>query len=198
MRNPSILSTTPQAPSPARARAPVRAGAALFDACQIGVVLRAVMFVEAVVAVVTMFQAPTPAEWLMLLATVTGGALPATLLWLLAACWLKKLLGRLPRTGQYGAGVLLGALSALYGCGLLRLTGVLAGVPWIASALAGAMFAALVMATLVLRARGQTPAATTARLEELQSRIRPHFLFNTLNSAIALVREEPALSLIHI
>ncbi|RYY92183.1 MAG: sensor histidine kinase, partial [Comamonadaceae bacterium] len=30
------------------------------------------------------------------------------------------------------------------------------------------------------------------RLEELQARIRPHFLFNTLNSAIALVREEPA------
>jgi len=27
---------------------------------------------------------------------------------------------------------------------------------------------------------------------ELQSRIRPHFLFNTLNSAIALVRAEPA------
>jgi hypothetical protein len=31
-----------------------------------------------------------------------------------------------------------------------------------------------------------------ARLSELQSRIRPHFLFNTLNSAIALVRAEPA------
>jgi two-component system sensor histidine kinase AlgZ len=41
-------------------------------------------------------------------------------------------------------------------------------------------------------ARGRTPAATTARLTELQSRIRPHFLFNTLNSAIALVRAEPA------
>ncbi|MFZ3124290.1 MAG: histidine kinase, partial [Acidovorax sp.] len=38
----------------------------------------------------------------------------------------------------------------------------------------------------------RTPAATTARLAELQSRIRPHFLFNTLNSAIALVRAEPA------
>ena len=31
-----------------------------------------------------------------------------------------------------------------------------------------------------------------ARLAELQSRIRPHFLFNTLNTAIALVRAEPA------
>ncbi|NKF15170.1 sensor histidine kinase, partial [Rhizobium phaseoli] len=82
--------------------------------------------------------------------------------------------------------------SALYGCGLLRLTGVLSSAPWLASALAGSLFAGLVMAAMVLRARGQTPAATTARLEELQSRIRPHFLFNTLNSAIALVREDPA------
>jgi len=192
MRNPTILSATPSTPAPARVRGPARARVALFDACQIGVVLRTVMFVQAVVAVATLFVSPAPAEWLVLMATVTGGALPATLLWLLAACWLKNLLGRLPRSAQYVAGALLGALSALYGCGLLRLTGVLGSAPWLASALAGAMFAALVMAALVLRARGQTPAAMTARLEELQSRIRPHFLFNTLNSAIALVREEPA------
>ena len=50
----------------------------------------------------------------------------------------------------------------------------------------------MLVAALVLRATGRTPAATTARLAELQARIRPHFLFNTLNSAIALVREEPA------
>jgi two-component system sensor histidine kinase AlgZ len=36
------------------------------------------------------------------------------------------------------------------------------------------------------------PADTTARLAELQSRIRPHFLFNTLNTAIALVAVDPA------
>jgi len=61
--------------------------------------------------------------------------------------------------------------------------------PWFASALAGAFFAGMVMAAMVLRARGQTPAATTARLEELQSRIQPHFLFNTLNSVSGLVGE---------
>ncbi|RYF64923.1 MAG: sensor histidine kinase, partial [Comamonadaceae bacterium] len=87
---------------------------------------------------------------------------------------------------------LLGMLSALYGCALLRWAGVIADAPWLASALSGAMFAAIVMVALVLRASGRTPAATTARLEELQQRIRPHFLFNTLNSAIALVRHEPA------
>ena len=29
------------------------------------------------------------------------------------------------------------------------------------------------------------------RLAELQSRIRPHFLFNALNTALALVRVDP-------
>jgi two-component system sensor histidine kinase AlgZ len=151
-----------------------------------------VVFVEVVVASATMFLASTPSDWLLMLATVTGGALPATLLWLLAACGLKKLLGRLPLRAQYAAGVLLGAVAALYGCALLRLTGVAVEAPWLASAVSGVLMSGLVMSALVLRARGQTPAATTARLEELQSRIRPHFLFNTLNSAIALVREEPA------
>jgi len=200
MRNPSILSatpssssaTTPPAPLLPKGRVPARGGVVLFDACQIGVVLRAVLFVEVVVAVTTLFLAPTLSEWLLLAATVTGGALPATLLWLLIACALKKVLSRLPVQAQYAAGALLGAVAGLYGCALLRLTGVVGGAPWLASALAGALFAGMMMAALVLRARGRTPAATTARLEELQSRIRPHFLFNTLNSAIALVREEPA------
>jgi two-component system sensor histidine kinase AlgZ len=50
----------------------------------------------------------------------------------------------------------------------------------------------MMLAGLFWRAKARTPAATAARLAELQSRIRPHFLFNTLNSAIALVRAEPA------
>jgi two-component system sensor histidine kinase AlgZ len=54
------------------------------------------------------------------------------------------------------------------------------------------LFAAALVAALEWRAKGRTPAATAAKLAELQSRIRPHFLFNTLNSAIALVRQEPA------
>ena len=194
MRNPSILSATPSQAAPAKGRAvppPARA-ANMFDACQVGAVLRAVLFVEAVVAVATMFGAPTPTDWLTRLATVTGGALPATLLWLVAACALKKPLARLPRQAQYLAGAALGALAGLYGCAMLRLVGVVVDAPWLASASSGLLFSGVLMAALVLRARGRTPAATTARLEELQQRIRPHFLFNTLNSAIALVREEPA------
>ena len=52
--------------------------------------------------------------------------------------------------------------------------------------------AALLWAWLELRARIWQPATASARLAELQSRIRPHFLFNTLNTAVALVRVDPS------
>jgi two-component system sensor histidine kinase AlgZ len=58
--------------------------------------------------------------------------------------------------------------------------------------LAGAALAAVVFQWLRMRAQALLPAETTARLAELQSRIRPHFLFNTLNTALALVRLDPA------
>ncbi len=166
--------------------------ALVFDACQAGVILRAVLFVEVAVAVAALFGAQDSWDWLTKLALWTGGALPAVLVWLLAACSLKRSLARLRQRWQNAAGVALGALAGLYGCGMLALIGVVEPAPWGASAAAGAWLSALIVAGLVLRARARTPAATTARLGELQARIRPHFLFNTLNSAIALVRAEPA------
>ena len=163
----------------------------VFDACHVGVVLRAVLFVESVVAVGALFGAATFLDWLTRLSLLTGGALPATLLWLIAACSLKRVLARLNAGAQQVAGVALGAVAGLYGCGVLSMVGLLEPVPWVACAFSGALLSAALVAALVLRARGTTPAATAARLSELQSRIRPHFLFNTLNSAIALVRAEP-------
>ena len=185
MQETQILST----PSPAATATPKRA--LVFDACHAGVVLRAVLFVEAVAGVGAMFATETPAQWLAVLALLTGGVLPATLAWLLVACSLKVWLQRLSIAQQYTAGVLLGTLAGLLACALLAL--VLAdNPPWLACAAAGALLSALLVAGLILRARARAPATTTARLAELQARIRPHFLFNTLNSAIALVRAEPA------
>jgi len=198
MQNTQILSTPPPEAESGPPRGPSRSGppaagrALVFDACQVGVVLRAVLFVELVVGVGTLFGARDPTQWLASMALVTGGALPATLAWLITACSLKTVLQNLRTGPQYAAGVALGALAGLYACAMLTLAGVAERSPWVASAATGALLAALLVAALVLRARGRTPAATTARLTELQSRIRPHFLFNTLNSAIALVRKEPA------
>ena len=190
MKDSQILSTFTgrTLPSAPRQGAPVL----VFDACQVGVILRAVLYVEAVIGVGLMYVASGAADWLGRVALVTGGALPATLLWLVVGCSLKQPLARLRWPLQMGAGVALGAAAGLYACGMLALLGFSEAPPWLASACTGALLAAGLVAGLAWRVRGRTPAATAARLAELQARIRPHFLFNTLNTAIALVRDEPA------
>ena len=163
----------------------------LFDTCRVGEVLRAVLLVQVVMTVASLYWNLPFSEWLLRYSILTGATLPATLAWLITACALKKLLARLSPAWQYAAGVVLGALAGLYGCAMLAFAELVFPVPWLASALTGGLLAAGLVAALVLRAKGRMPAATLARLSELQARIRPHFLFNTLNSAIALVRAEP-------
>ena len=41
------------------------------------------------------------------------------------------------------------------------------------------------------RMRAYSPALNDARLQALQARIRPHFLFNSLNAVLSLIRREP-------
>ena len=164
----------------------------VFDTCQVGVVLRAVLFVEAIVCVAALFGAQSLLGWVFQIGLLTAAALPAVLAWLLAVCALKWLLADKPVWVQWAVGVGLGALSSFYGCGLLVWMGLVGPEPWLAATAAGALVGAMLVAALIWRAKARAPASTAARLAELQARIRPHFLFNTLNSAIALVREEPA------
>lgn len=171
---------------------PEAAPVLVFDACQVGLILRTVLTVELLMAVGAMFVTHSFSSWFSLLAMITGASLPAALLWLVVACALKKPLQKLTHTGQLISGMALGGMAGVYGCSLLVLVGFIDNAPWIASALSGMLIAAGLVAALIWRAQQRSPASATARLTELQSRIRPHFLFNTLNSAIALVRAEPA------
>lgn len=190
MKDTQALSVLPDAAAPASASA-LQSGL-VFDVCQTGMVLRAVLAVELCAAVGVGFLAADALDWAIRLAVVTGGALPATVLWLLAACVGKRGLARLPANLQYGVAIASGALAGLYGCFMLVFSHLVVQGAWLASAGTGALVASAMVAVLVMRAKRQQPALASARLAELQSRIRPHFLFNTLNSAIALVRAEPA------
>jgi two-component system sensor histidine kinase AlgZ len=57
--------------------------------------------------------------------------------------------------------------------------------------LLAALLALLLLHYFSLRQRALSPALGEARLAALQARIRPHFLFNSLNAAIALIRSRP-------
>lgn len=57
--------------------------------------------------------------------------------------------------------------------------------------LAGALGAALLLHWLDLGARALSPALAEARLTALTARIRPHFLFNSLNAVLGVMRDDP-------
>jgi two-component system, LytTR family, sensor histidine kinase AlgZ len=187
MKDSQILSAFQDLPAQPRPAAAVL----VFDACHVGVILRAVLFVETVMAAGAMYGAATPMDWLWRIAFLSGAALPGTLAWLLVACSLKQVLARLAPPAQHAFGMAVGAAGGLFGCALSAMSGLPGPAPWAASACTGALLAAALVTALVLRAKGRMPADTAARLAELQARIRPHFLFNTLNTAVALVREDP-------
>jgi two-component system sensor histidine kinase AlgZ len=144
------------------------------------------------------FSSTTFPIWMALTGVGASVALPAVLTWLLALCAMKRPLAAAPVAMQWAAAVGLGALAAWAASQLVAALlpdatasglGVLVGA---GPALAGAAMAAAMFEWLRLRAQATLPAETAARLAELQSRIRPHFLFNTLNTALTLVRLDPA------
>ncbi len=57
--------------------------------------------------------------------------------------------------------------------------------------LLAALVAAVVLAYLRLHRKAYSPALAEARLQALQARIRPHFLFNSLNAVLSLIRSDP-------
>jgi two-component system sensor histidine kinase AlgZ len=188
----------------------LHAGSMLFDVCHGGVLLRALLCVHGVVGLALAWQSRGAQAWLDQASLVVVVVLPATVLWLFVACLTQRRLGGWPRLGYWGAGVGLGA-----SCGLLAgaawrglalalgnadasadaarwVTGGGAGWMMGCGALTGAAFAAAMLHWLEQRERLRQPVDARARLAELQARIRPHFLFNALNSAVALVQVDPA------
>jgi two-component system sensor histidine kinase AlgZ len=169
--------------------------AAAFDVCHPALALRAVLLVQVVLAVAALATASTAADWLQRQAAYTFAGVAASLLWLVGLCALRRPLRQLSATPRGALVLLLGAVAALLGWWPLWVVGVAGaagGLRVAGAACSGALLAALLWAWLELRARIWHPANASARLAELQSRIRPHFLFNALNTAIALVRVDPA------
>ena len=164
-----------------------------FDVCRPALGLRMLLAVQ---AVVLLAGAPLAQGWLDAASRATVAAfaaLAATLLWLPAVCGLRHWLARrqpLAREAVLGG---LGAMAALAGWALVASMGLVSegAAGALGSALCGAALAWGLWIWLDLRAAAAQPVEASARLAELQSRIRPHFLFNALNTAVALVQIDP-------
>jgi len=166
---------------------------AAFDVCHGALALRALVAVNGAVLIGVLVATETWVQAVAAVGPALAVSLPANLLWLGLICTLRRPLAALPPAGRLAALMALGAALAWAAWWPVSLLGMLDPAPLRALALplAGAALALPLALWLQARERARTPADAGARLAELQSRIRPHFLFNTLNTAISLVRSDP-------
>lgn len=165
------------------------AGAAVPDFRNFGTQLRFVLVVNLLLVPLLLARnarwADLPGEALDLAARVELPLLAVALtLYLLA-----PLLRRLPAAAGWAAVVLLAvAMSLLYAV----LAGPLLGVADLSRvALWAAAGALAVLTYFALRVRIYTPALAEARMMALNARIRPHFLFNSINAVLGTMRADP-------
>lgn len=161
----------------------------------LGVVLRIVVIVNGLALFVTLTQATSLQDLWQRIVYGSAFLQPVLLACLLVLYALNEILVRL--TYRQGiAGVML--IVAFLSWAIARLGGDLFESPgeygafhvWQLIALSMSV-AALALAYFRLRAHSLSPALADARLQALQARIRPHFLFNSINAVLGIVRSDP-------
>lgn len=168
-----------------------RSPSALPNFCNLGVMLRVLMIVNALAFGVSASRATRLAEVGNLFADLAGFVEPALLASLVLGCALRRWLSRL----SYAASVTLFialelTLVTLWQRVALQLEGSSADrivQSWLFTLTA----AAIVLWYFHMREKALSPAIDEARLQALQARIRPHFLFNSINAVLSLIRAEP-------
>jgi two-component system, LytTR family, sensor histidine kinase AlgZ len=166
------------------------------DGCNLGTLLRVSTGVNVAALIGTLAATSGSGQFSAAFLSMAAVLEPVTLLTLLAWCVLRRMLPRLPtQLSAPAQRALVWAVPAVIAYGVLRLL-LGPGEPvgravWAGSAIALAGGVA-VQHYLELRARAFSPAVAEAKLQALQSRIRPHFLFNSLNAVLAVVQSDPA------
>jgi two-component system sensor histidine kinase AlgZ len=164
----------------------------------VGTVLLRTMVIDQIIAVpvALVLTSANGGFWQMLvIATVYSQSIG--LLCGISSCWTVEWLdAQTPWRGQAGimtqyfvCGVI-GAEIARRLCGVIYAPGFYAGPPVVSWAIGASI--ALLIGGLMMTMRQLRTQLISTELEALQARINPHFLFNTLNSIAALIREDPA------
>ena len=162
------------------------------DFRNMGTILRVLLAVNGVVAIAAWLREPRWEQLATEFVDLSASVEPQLLLALAVLYVAQPWLARAP-WGTWAAAV--AAVVVATGIAVHLLLGRFAPLPSEAL-LRRLVFALLLYAVLVgyfrLRAKALSPAIAEARLQALQARIRPHFLFNSINAALSLVRSEPA------
>lgn len=169
------------------------AGHPLPDWRNLGVLLRVLLGVNGLALGGALARASSLEGWVEVFVASAAWVEPLLLLNLGLLALGRDLLWRCPVRAAQGLVLLLAGGSAALLWDALRFLGLVDG-GWgeLGRALLLALLAAgVLLAYFEIRARAFSPRVEEARLQALNARIRPHFLFNSLNTVIALIRSEP-------
>jgi two-component system sensor histidine kinase AlgZ len=156
----------------------------------LGILLRILVIVDGISLAAALLETSEPLPLMEALVEMSAQVQPILLASLLTLAAVNNLLHRLDYRSAIAAliGIEFVIATVMYflGHNLFGATGVLERY-W--------LFTLLTTGVLVgyfdLRGRALSPALTEARLQALQARIRPHFLFNSINAVLSLMRQDP-------
>jgi two-component system sensor histidine kinase AlgZ len=162
------------------------------DLRNLGVQLRVLVLANVLAAIAAMLRSETLGGAWQELLQISTALQPVLLTSMLALFVLHRWLSRLPyRLGVMVVYALVLGLTALLHSAAAGLfgSGATPDLPrlWFFSF----TVTAFLLLYFNLRGRALSPAIAEARLQALQARIRPHFLFNSINAVLSLIRSDP-------
>jgi two-component system, LytTR family, sensor histidine kinase AlgZ len=164
---------------------------ALPDFRNLGTILRILVAVNLGAALVAFARAQQLSAVFAVWVEATGVVEPYLLL-VLAVLWAASpWLSRLPFRAGAGLIALVTILAGRVVFAIMDPRGSLPEGTLLRWILFGLLAVGILLFYFRLRARALSPAITEARLQALQARIRPHFLFNSINAVLSLMRSDP-------
>lgn len=156
-----------------------------------GVMLRVLLGVNAMALAAALIQAPEPAGWVARYVEMAALVEPLLLLALGLLAALRDVMRKLPlRLGQLVVVMLVAGLAFAQNS-FWQSLGFGDGANALRPMLLAMAATVVLLGYFELRARAFSPAQAEARLAALNARIRPHFLFNSLNAVLSLIRARP-------
>ena len=167
-------------------------GIRLPNFCNLGVMLRSLLIANLFVAAAALLRAATAQDFGAEFMVLAAFCEPVLIASLAVLCLARRALHAMGYAASLFAiiafEVVLSLAAAEAGANLLP------GRPSLSFpqiALLATFVTVCVLAYFDLRARALSPAIAEARIQALQARIRPHFLYNSINAVLSLIRSEP-------
>ena len=167
-------------------------GIRLPNFCNLGVMLRSLVIANLFVLAAAVLKASNPRDLGLELAFMAAFCEPVLIASLAILCLARRWLHSVGYVAAIAAIALLEvALAWVVSLAAAEMLSQRGAIPFAHVAFLTLFVTGCLIAYFDLRSRALAPAIAEARIQALQARIRPHFLYNSINAVLSLIRSEP-------